>query len=629
MNQKRYISIYAITLIMVFLSVGCAGEESPEKLKSRAIEKMAGILNEDSAKIFIRTWMEVGEFGGNTSYVASFYRADQSEGNDYLGLFEMTVGGVFRMTCMNSSILNMKDNSADRKRIYEIISDYKYANGFCLSNGENRYYFVIRPQEDAREVMFCMSFRRELIDKKNMAVYEYLDNSYDNIPFKSFADYELRPLGYGIEKSIVYIPEVLNNKEELFFISSDPEKDIFNAFLAHYRPGQESETISLTEMELLESSYHTVQFKLKGRDHLQKERNVYLSVESSLLDKYDPRPQYPVTIAIVDKEDKEMTYKVTGTPEDRWSKCHVDDTRAGMLMSYYLPQDIQVIDVYATDFNNDYCTDYLVTAIYEENKESQSGIFIFTGNREGVEYTGMEKLGRMLISSATDREETVSVDWGKSLVDITDYIFTVNRSGSKSRSKSESFILRFNSKNRLYMTESWKVSNLGSSIEVNWKGYSDAYVFSDYMNKALKLKTDFDYTEKIPATGQENWFLKQMLSDRYSDEKKEIMAKVVYNSSFSVHPEEGYFNIIRMLCQRGRINEAYGLFNCLNDDSDILWGYPLSYYWAAYFAYEEKEYNDALEYLDRYMNKCAEDNCASMKKEAAQLKESINDRMNE
>ncbi len=269
MNYKIFILVISI----VCIQLACKKSYNTEELKKKAVMVVAEKLGEDSTNISISKWEKVGDYEGD-SYVGSFYKnkADQPKGDLFLGLFEVTKGGKFNLISLNPYILNQFDNTQDKDRRYDIISDYKHMNGFCLSNGMSNYYFVVRTQEDAREVIFCEGFKRELYDKKGMQVCEYINSDYDHISFEYFVDYTLPSLTEG-NRNVMDIPDVLSNENRFFLISPNYDTEDFNILIEHYQKGRDKEEVILTKIELLESSYKDIKLRFEGEDK-SKNQNV-------------------------------------------------------------------------------------------------------------------------------------------------------------------------------------------------------------------------------------------------------------------------------------------------------------------------------------------------------------------
>ncbi len=632
MNKKFLAIINTIVIITALFLFSCKKEYSTEELKNMAISRVAEKTGEDSTNISIKEWIEVGEIDGYMSYVASFYKNNANDSLSYLGLFEVNKSGKFNMQSFNNIILNRRDNSVDEKRRYEIISDRNYTNGFCLSNGESRFYFVVRPQDDAREVMFVMSFKRELEYGKNILVNEYKNEKYENVRFDLFDDYRLPSFEYH-SNAMYGLRAVSSNSKEFFLFSPDYTEEDFTIMLEHYGEGGKIEQMTMTDMELLDSSYKDIKLRFRAEDKFKKQKIVYITTESSLRGEFDTKSEYPITIDIDTDDGERKTYKLSNTIDSRWDKVAADDMRIGMILNYYLPEDAIIIDTYTTNFNDDDYTDYLLSATYTGQKGKQAGIFVFTGESNNlVKYLGVEYLGQMLVvfGNEEEQQEYITVDWDRLLDHNKAYIFTVNRHNEES--SSESFFIEFNSNNRMYMLESWKVDVDNSAIEIKGKNYSQPYIFADYTNRKSELKADSVYTKKVSIDNSGKWFLQIMSSDQYSDDEKEIISKALYSNIISLYFEKEYFSVIDSFCKQDRIDDAYKLFKYFEMDSEYseqsLWDYALSYYWAAYFAYRDENYSYALECIDEYIRRCKKDDIV-MKGDTSELKRLIGNNIQE
>lgn len=303
-------------ILTILFQFPCKGSNISENLEKKALPLVANKLNEDCNNISISKWIKVGNYEVDT-YIGSFYinKSDTDETQYHLGLFEVTKNGDFNMTSLNSKILNRKNNSLDKARKYEIISDYQYLNGFCLSNGESRYYFVVRPQEDAREIIFLTAFRRKIQDKKKLQIVEEVNNYKDKIKFDEFDNYTLSQSFGTDEKSfLIQVPALLKSENGYFSISYNYNvNERIYGRIKYYQEEKVIAELTLTDMEIVDSSYKYIKLKFQAEDQSREKRTIYITTESPLKDQYGTKTKYPTTITIIDNNDKDsegISYKI-------------------------------------------------------------------------------------------------------------------------------------------------------------------------------------------------------------------------------------------------------------------------------------------------------------------------------
>jgi len=312
-------------ILAILFQFPCKGDNISENPERKALSLVAEKLNEDCNNISISKWMKVGSYEVDT-YIGSFYinKPTTDETGYHLGLFEVTKSGDFNMTSLNSKILNRKNNSIDKERKYEIISDYKYMNGFCLSNGEARYYFVVRPQEDAREVIFLTAFRRKIQDKKKLQIAEEVNNYTDKIKFDDFDNYTLsRSFGSDEKSFFIQVPALLKSENGYFSISYNYNvNERVYGRMEYYQEEKIITELTLTDMEIVDSSYKYIKLKFQAEDQSREKNTIYITTESTLKDQYGAKAKYPTTVTIIDNRDKDsegVSYKIL----NQLSKTHM------------------------------------------------------------------------------------------------------------------------------------------------------------------------------------------------------------------------------------------------------------------------------------------------------------------
>ena len=644
-SELRRIVLKTIPVLMMIslFFCSCNTKKTDDELRNEAVSKVVKELNEGSENIAIKTWMKVGELDGIASYVASLYKINDDSQQHYLGLFEVTKNGKFNITSLNPDILNWPDKGG----VYDIIYDYNL-NGFCLSNENERYYFVVRSQANAREVLFTMAFDRKLSDGNYMQVDEYLINKFDRTSFNDFHNYTLP--SFALDGSLhqrVSVANILSNEKEFFHIIPNSDNEKFSALMEYYPDGGEKELLMLTEMTVAKSSYSQVKLKFNAENKSKQQKTVHIIFDSSLKSEYVTESEYPVAITIEkefysmmpgDYNEEYTEYRLSERISDRWKTVDLYNI-FGMKMSHYLPKDArEVSSTYVADMDNDGYDDYWVSVA--DDKGAQYDMFFFKGGENyTLNFAGKENLNRLFADTTINKPEYLRVNWTKSLVDDDNYILTVNRFHTENEwTETVGFNLRHNSKKQLYITDSWNVFYKDNLLNTKWNVYYQAYLLKDYANNKSALKTDFEYTAKIASNTPQNRFLEMMNSDKYSTEEKITITKAVYSPDFNCDFEEDYFNIFETICEEwGNIDDAYRLFSYFAEsegEDNSIWDYPLSDYWFAYFSSKKEDYSDyrkmylhdALSFIESYLQKC-EERTLSVKKEAHKLKEFIESRI--
>jgi hypothetical protein len=613
--SSRLLTIIISTIVFCY-SCNLKKEYSQDEIETLIKTLTAENVNSSAENVKLNSLVTFDDFFDSSHYAASISLIDDESQQQNLIILEISNKGKANIIIFNPYILNTKSKNGSK---YQLSDDSgQFAYGFRIGNAEVSYRFVLRPQEDDQEVLFCDYFTRKLDYPSHYVIDEFKQDIYAHLSFKEFDSItEQSMVSYTHNKTThslqTTIPNILSNSKEFYLLNP------LEGTITNYIINGEINKYKITDIKLLPSSEKEILLNLNVTNEAGAKEDIYIKYKSSLSE-YQSVAEAAVAIDTENnnqlKEDlypievsrKDVVDKFRDDGEEEYNKLKYWSFRdLSLIMSYYLTNESEVVSYLACNINDDEYTDYLVMT-QQTDTQFRYSLFLFLGNKNQSLTLDLQENTNTLLGGAMFEQSNCSTKWIESAFDHSKLRMIVANEEPQKDFRNSTRYIEFNysaKDHKLHLNKYFGYSSSEGRSIFQAQYFQKGYTISDFWKSGNICKSEKRLNYTIFNTSEnDDWFRQEMLSENNSDSIKTLIAMTVYDPTLKISFDQEYYSILEYLCQHKNYDEALTLLDRISPEEKESKEYTLTYYWYGYLYYLQKNYDMASAYIDNYMAQC-------------------------